>query len=63
MFGEVFQGTLETKKIKITSDFYSMFALFFKEELIEFDKFFVKETDKTKDWRYCENFEYYKGVY
>jgi hypothetical protein len=29
----------------------------------EFDKFFVKETDKSKDWRYCENFDYYGGLY
>jgi len=63
MFSEIFQRSLEVKKIKITDELYSMFALFFKEELIEFDKFFVKETDKTKDWRYCENFDCYYGGY
>ena len=63
MFEEAFKNTLEMKKISITYDFYTMFSLFFKEELIEFDKFFVKETDKSKDWRYCENFDYYGGLY
>ena len=55
MFSECFQNLMEQKKIEVTNETYDMFALFFKEELIEFDKFFVKETDKIADWRYGEN--------
>ena len=61
LFMDEFSAAIASKKMKLTADFYEMFSLFFKEELIEFDKFFVKETEKSKDWRYCENLDYYGG--
>lgn len=52
MFEEMYPS--ETK-LKYTVDDYYFFETIFKEEIIEFDKFFVKETNLKDDWRYCQN--------
>ena len=62
LFKEMFSNLMEQKKVTIEGKTYDMVALFFKEEFIEFDKFFVKETNKADDWRYGENLGY-GGIY
>lgn len=49
MFDEKYNSII---KNKIIYEDYEMFSKVFKEELIEFDKFFVLETDKKYDWRF-----------
>lgn len=48
----------EMEKIPYSLDTMFYFAFVFKDELKEFDKFFVKETDTKDDWRYKK---YYTG--
>ena len=52
---ELYYNSDLMKKYTFNLNDYDYFATIFKEELINFDKFFVKETNKEDDWRYGEN--------